>query len=58
MEREKALKEAKANAESNGAQDKASMSVVKELLREEGKRCALACIGHVLLGDLCQIAST
>ena len=40
MEREKALKEAKAHAESIGAQDRASMNVVKELLKEEGKRCA------------------
>ena len=38
VEREKALKEAKANAECNGAQDKASMNAVKELLRQEGKR--------------------
>lgn len=40
VEREKALKEAKAHAEGTGAQDRASMHVVKELLKEEGKRCA------------------
>ncbi len=34
------MKEAKAKAESNGAQDKASMNAVKELLREETKRYA------------------
>ena len=38
VERQKALKEAKANAEKNGAQDKARMKSVSELLKEEGKR--------------------
>lgn len=40
VEREKALKEARTAAESSGTQDKASVSAAKELLREEGKRCA------------------
>ena len=38
VERQKALKEAKANAEKNGAQDKGSMKSVNELLKEKGKR--------------------
>lgn len=41
VEREKALKEAKASAESNGGEDKASLKAVQELLREATKRCAL-----------------
>lgn len=40
VEREKALKEAKAKADGNAGQAKASMNAVKELLREESKRCA------------------
>ena len=39
VEREKALKEAKASAESNGGEDKASLKAVQELLREATKRC-------------------
>ena len=41
VEREKALKEAKASAESNGGEDKASLKAVQELLREATKRCAV-----------------
>ena len=41
VEREKALKEAKASAESHGGEDKASLKAVQELLREATKRCAL-----------------
>ena len=42
VEREKALKEAKASAESNGGEDKASLKAVQELLRDATKRCAFA----------------